>query len=246
MAEELGYNVVFCSGNDDYDVKLKYVDYFSQGRVDGMIVYSSHMKDLFYEKVEKASNFVIVEGDVPGKVFNKVQVNNFRGAYQAANYLIKLGYKKIVHFTGDMDYHCSIERLNGFIKALEEHSMPVENTIIHADFKEDLSYQIMNDLILSRNIPEACFTGADKAAFGILRALSEHGLSAPKNVAVMGFDGDVPDTRSMVFPKLTTMRQPMFEVGREAVRLIVRSIKDPKALPVTTVLNAEFVKGDTC
>jgi len=245
MSEELKYNVVFCSGNDDFDLKLQYVDYFTQGIVDGLIVYNSHKKDLFYKQFKKASNFVVVEGNVPGKMFNKVHVNNSDGAYRAAKYLIDLGHKNIVHFTGDMDYHCSSERMAGFLRALRDNSLPTENAIIYADFKEDLSYNIMSELISKGTVPDACFTGADKAAFGILRAMKEHGLSAPKDMAVIGFDGDVPDTRSMVFPKLTTMRQPLFEVGREAVRLLVRSIEDPTALPVTTVLNSELVIGET-
>ena len=245
MADELKYNVIFASGNDDFDRKLGHVDYFSQGRVDGIIVYSSHKKDLFYKKIKKGLSFVVVEGDVPDEFFNKVQVNNFDGVYRVATYLIGHGYKNIVHFTGNMDYHCSVERLNGFIRALEDNSMPLDNAIIYADFKEELSYRLMKEMISRKKIPDACCTGADKAAFGVLRAMAEHGLSAPKDMAVIGFDGDVADTRSMVFPKLTTMRQPMFEVGREAVRLIVRAINDPGALPVTTILNAGFIKGET-
>ena len=245
MANELKYNVIFASGNDDFDRKLEYVDYFSQGRVDGIIVYSSHKKDLFYKRIKKGSNFVVVEGDVPGEFFNKVQVNNFDALYRVANHLIGLGYKNIVHFTGDMDFHCSVERLNGFIRAMKDNFLPVENAIVYANFKEELAYRKMKEMIINKNIPDACCTGADKAAFGILRAMAEHGLSAPKDMAVIGYDGDVPDTRSMVFPKLSTMRQPMFEVGREAVRLIIRAINDPGALPVTTVLNAEFIRGET-
>jgi len=245
MANELEYNVVFASGNDDFDRKLEYVDYFSQGRVDGIIVYSSHKKDLFYKKIKKGLSFVVVEGDVPDEFFNKVQVNNFDGLYRVATYLIGRGYKNIVHFTGHMDFHCSVERLGGFLRAMKDNSLPVENAIVYADFGEELAYRKMKEMISIKKIPDACCTGADKAAFGVLRAMAEHGLSAPKDMAVVGFDGDVADTRNMVFPKLTTMRQPMFEVGREAVRLIIRAINDPNALPVTTILNAGFIKGET-
>jgi len=245
MSEELKYNVVFCSGNDDYDLKAQYIDYFSQGRVDGIIAYNSNINDIFYEEIKKASTFVIVEGNVPGKIFNKVQVNNFDGAYRATLYLIQQGHRNIVHFTGDMDYHCSIDRMNGFLKAMADHSLPTEDAIIYTDFMEELSYHKMKEIIAKGNIPEACFTGADKTAYGVLRAMIEHELSAPKDMAIVGFDGDVPDTRGILFPELTTMRQPMFEIGREAVRQIVRSIEDPSAPPVTTVLNTEFVAGET-
>jgi len=245
-AEELKYNVIFCNGNNELNHILGYVDYFSQGRVDGIIAHYSRLNDLFYEKIDRASKFVIVEGFVPGKVFNSVQVNNFEGAYRATEYLIGLGHKNIVHFTGNLEFSCAVERKNGFVKAMQDHFLSIENAVIQTDFLEELAYVKMKKMISQNNIPDACFTGADKTAFGILRAMFEHGLSVPGDMAVIGFDGDVPDTRSMVFPKLTTMRQPFYELGQEAVRLLVRSIENPDTPPVTTMLNTELVIGDTC
>ena len=245
-AKNLGYSVIFCNGDNDFDLILDYVDYFSRGRVDGIIAHYSRIGDQFYEKIKKVSKFVIVEGSVPGKVFNSVQVNNFEGAYRATEHLIMLGHKNIVHFTGDMQFCCSVERMNGFVKAMQDHSLPVTDAVIQADFLENIAYEKMKDLIFRNNIPDACFTGADKTAYGVLRAMMENGLSAPEDMAVIGYDGDVPDSRDIIFPKLTTMRQPFYELGQESIRLIVRSIEDPKALPVTTVLNAELVIGETC
>jgi len=247
MAEEMKYSVVFGSGNNDLGLMVDYIDYFSQGRVDGVIAHYTRTteNERFYEIIKRASNYVLVEGDIPGKVINKVQVSSFEGAYRATEHLIKRGCKNIVHFAGEMEWHCSRERANGFLRALKDYSIPTENAIINADFLEDLSYNIMKRMISQNNIPDGCFAAADKTAFGILRAMYEHGLSAPNDMAVIGFDGDVPDTRSMVFPKLTTMRQPFYEVGREAVRLLIRSIEDPTAVPVTTAFNAEFIEGET-
>jgi len=247
MAEEMKYSVVFGSGNNDLDLMVDYIDYFSQGRVDGVIAHYTRTtdQDNFYEIIKRASNYVLVEGDLPGKVINKVQINNFEGAYRATSHLIKRGCKNIVHFAGEMEWQCSRERSGGFLKALEDNSLPTENTLINSDFLEDLSYGITKRMISQNKIPDGIFAAADKTAYGVLRAMHEKGLSAPDDIAVIGFDGDVPDTRSMVFPKLTTMRQPFYEVGREAVRLLIRVIEDPAALPVTTVFNAEFVEGET-
>jgi len=246
MAEDYDYNVVFCSGSNDAKIKLKYIDYFSQGRVDGVIAHGCRSQELFIEIIEKASHYVIVEGDIPGKVFNKVLVNNFEGAYRATSHLIKLGHRDIVHMAGDMEYNVSADRLSGFLRAMQDHSLSVENAVIDSDFSETTAYNIMNDLISRGRLPEACFAAADKSIYGILRALSEHGLSAPKDIALIGFDGDVSDSRDMVFPKLTTMRQPLYEMGKEAVRLLVRSIEDPQAKPIATVFNTELVLGETC
>lgn len=245
-AEELGYSVVFCNGDNELDRISNYVEYFLHGRVDGIIAHYTRLDNKPYEVITRASKFVIVEGSAPGKIFNNVQVNNFDSAYRATKHLIDLGHKNIVHFTGDLDFCCSVERMNGFVKAMQDHSLPLDNAVIHADFFEDVAYEKMKDIISRNKIPDACFTGADKPAFGILRAMHEYNLSAPKDMAIIGFDGDLPDTRSMVFPKLTTVRQPFYELGREAVRLLVRSIEDQNAPPITTTLNAELIIGDTC
>ena len=245
-AEEHGYNILFCNGNSDFEQTLNYLDYFSRGSVDGIITHFTRNGTQLYEKVSKASNFVIMEGYVPGEEFNSVQINGFGGAYRATKHLVELGHKNIVHFTGDLQFTCAAERLDGFLAAMKDSSLPIENAIIFADYLEDLAYEKMNELITANKIPDACFAGADKTAFGILRAMQEHGLSAPKDMAVIGFDGDVPDTRSMVFPKLTTMHQPWYEMGQEAVRLLIRAIENPLASPITTVLNTELIVGETC
>ena len=247
MAEEMEYSVIFGSGNNDLSLMMSYINNFSQGWVDGVIAHYTRNteQDKFYEIIDRASNFVIVEGDIPGKAINKVQINNFEGAYRATEHLIKRGCKNIVHFAGEMQWCCSKERANGFLKAMKDYSLPTDNAVIQVDFLENLSYKTMKQMIADKKVPEGCFAAADKAAYGVLRAMHEHGLSAPNDIAVIGFDGDAPDTRNMVFPKLTTMRQPFYEVGREAVRLLVSSIEDSKALPVTTVFTAEFIQGET-
>jgi len=247
MAEEMKYSVVFGNGGNNLDLIVDYIDYFSQGRVDGVIAHYTRSADHehFYDIINRASHYVLIEGDVPGKIINKVQINNVEGAYRATEHLIKRGCKNIVHFAGEMQWQCSQERADGFLKALKDHKIPTENAIVKVDFLEEKAYKMMKRMISQNKYPDGCFATADKTAFGILRAMHEHGLSAPEDIAVIGFDGDVPDTRSMVFPKLTTMRQPFYEVGREAIRLLVRSIEDPNAIPVTTVFNVEFVKGDT-
>ena len=246
MAEELDYNIIFCSGSNDSNIKGKYIDYYAQGRADGLIAFGSRSPNLFAEIIRKAKHFVIIEGDIPAAVFNKVQVNNFKGAYLATKHLIELGYTDIVHFSGDMDYSVSAERLNGFTAAMNEYSLLKDDSIIYSGFGEEKAYHQMKDLIKKNTIPEACFVGADKAAFGIIRAMTEHDLKAPDDMAIIGFDEDLPDSRDMVFPKLTTMRQPLFEMGKEAVRLLVHSIEDPQAIPATIVFEAEMVVGDTC
>jgi len=249
MSEHLGYNIIFCSGRDNQDVKSRYVDYFLHGRADGLIAFGSRLTDghVYREISEKAKHFVLIEGNIPGYEFNKVRLDNTGGAYRATAYLLERGYRKIWHVTGDLNYSVTLERMNGFLKALCDHNATVtEESIIHADFEEGLAYRRVGDLIRSHKIPDAIFAGADKTAFGVIRALTDNGLRIPDDVAVIGFDGDKPDTYDRVFPKLTTMRQPLYEMGKAGVELLVRSMQDPGRKPEIIVLDPEFIIGETC
>ncbi len=247
--ELLGYNVLFCSGRSNMDIKLKYVDYFAHGRTDGVIAYGSNLVDdqLFRNFVVKTPNFVLIEGDLPNTKINNVLLNNFSGAYRATEHLIKMGYHKIIHLTGDMNYKVSLDRLNGFVKAMRDYSIPIEqDTIVYADFDEDMAHEQMNKRILAGNIPNACFAGADKTAFGAIRAMYEHNLTTPGDIAIIGFDGDEPDSRDILFPQLTTMRQPLYDMGFEGMKLLIHIIENPTAEPQTKMFEPEFIIRDTC
>jgi len=249
MSEQLGYNIIFCSGRDNREVKFRYVDYFLHGRADGLIAFGSRLDDgnVFREIIEKAKHFVLIEGNIPGSEYNKIQTDNMGGAYRATKHLLERGFRKIWHVTGDLRYNVALDRLNGFLKAMCEYNAAVtEDSIIHADFEEGLACQRVGALLREGSMPDAFFAGADKTAFGVIRALTQNGLRVPGDVAVIGFDGDKPDTYDMVFPQLTTMRQPLYEMGKAGVELLIRSIREPGRVPETIVFEPEFVLGETC
>lgn len=249
MGEEMGYNVVFCSGRSRPDIKYRYVDYFMEGRADGIVAFGSRLEDapLVRHLVKRAPHCVLIEGDVPGESFNRVRVNNTGGAYRATRHLIARGYKRICHFTGDMNYNVAHERLEGFLAAMRDAGVPVEDgTVIQSDFEEALACERMTKLIGQGRVPDACFAGADKTAYGVMRALIASGLRVPDDVAVIGFDDEAPDSRDMLFPGLTTMRQPLYEMGQMGIKLLVRSLTTPDVAPQSVVFEPDFVMRESC
>ena len=245
-AEKLGYNVIFCSARGNADIKSNYIDFFSQGRTDGIISYGSYLRD---QNVIGDTNscFVLIEGYVPDVPINNVLVDNYKGAYEATVHLIKAGYKRISHFSGDMNYKVSLDRFNGFINAMHDYSIPISSSdIINADFLEESGYEEMQKIISDGNIPEAIFFGADRTAFGAIKAMYEHGLKTPDDIAIIGFDDDLPKDYDIVYPKLTTLRQPLYKMGVESVNLLVEAINNPKVKPKVTVFEPELIIRDTC
>ena len=247
--EEHGYNILFCSGRRDIDTKMKYVDYFSQGRTDGIIAYGSNRADeeLFRSIAAKSVNCVLIEGNLDDCNVDKIRLNNFHGAYVATEHLIKQGHRNIIHITNDMNYDVSLERLNGFVQAMHDYRIPLgPDSILYGDCFEKAAYQQMKKLLSEGKKPDACFVGADKPAFGVLRAAMEAGLSIPGDLAVIGFDDDTPESRDMVFPGLSTMRQPLYEMGRAGVELLLDAIEHPDREAKTRTFEAELILRDTC
>ena len=125
--------------------------------------------------------------------------------------------------------------------------MPMDaHTVIHADFEEPLACQRMTELIRAGCVPDGCFVGADKTAYGVLRALIDNGLRVPEDVAVIGFDDEEPDSRDKLFPKLTTLRQPLYEMGQAGITLLVHSMRNPDASPQSVVFEPVLILRETC
>jgi len=248
-SEKLGYNIIFCSGRNNIEVKFRYVDYFIHGRTDGMIAFGSRITDgdVFKEMAELTSPFVLIEGYIPDYKFNNIQLDNTGGAYKATKHLLELGYKKIWHVTGDLNHIVSLDRRKGYMMAMQDHNAIIDDdSVICADFQEELAYKRVGELLRDKKIPDAFFAGADKPAYGVIRALYENGLRVPEDVAIIGFDDDKPDSFDMLFPKLTTMRQPLYEMGKASVEMLVHSIEGPKQEPKIVLFEPELIIGQTC
>ena len=248
-AEAHDYNILFCSGRKDMATKLKYVDYLTGGCTDGIIAYGSCFDDeeLFRYVAAKSANSVLIESNLSNCAADKILLDNFHGAYAATEHLIRQGRKNIIHVTCDMNYDVGLERLNGFVQAMHDYRMPLgPDSILYADHFEDIAYRQMQKRLSQGARPDACFAGADKPAFGVLRAAMEAGLSVPGDLAVIGFDDDVSDSKDILFPPLSTMRQPLYEMGQAGVALLIDKINRPDREPAVKSFKAELVLRETC
>jgi DNA-binding LacI/PurR family transcriptional regulator len=246
QSEEAGYNIIFASGSNDPDIKRRYIDFFTQGRVDGIIIYGSSMTDEIVIKELSKQNypFVLIENEIAGFDINNVLVDNFGGAYKATEHLINSGFNDIMHFTGDLNTKkkISMDRLNGYVKAMQDYGKLIKDgMIVISDFNEKSGYVNMKRLLDSGTKPEAVFFGADLTAFGAIRSIYEAGLSVPRDIAVIGFDDDIPESRDIVFPPLSTVRQPMEQMGKTGVQVLTDNIKNSGNSKQKILLNTELV-----
>ncbi len=210
---------------------------------DGLIVTGTHMEDpLIPDLVENEVPFVLVGYHNNPKV-NFIDADNITGAHTAVTHLIRLGYKRIGHITGDLSNYGACGRKEGYINALRDRGRPVEeDIIIEADYTEAGGYDAMVKLI-AQNV-DAVFIASDSMAQGAIRALNAHHIQIPEQVAIVSFDDLPPASRTV--PTLTTIRQPIKRVGEMVVDTLMDILENGLLPARRLVLPTELVIRESC
>ena len=170
-----------------------------------------------------------------------VGATNYQGAYDATSYLIELGHRRIGFVTGNLEMGCAVDRLDGYRAALAAHGLPFDPALEReGDFHQPRGYECGLALLALDDQPTAIFASNDVSAFGVMEAIRDSGRRIAVDVSVVGFD-DIPAADS-VHPTLTTVRQPLFEMGSRATRMLLDLIGNPTLpgeranLPTTLVI----------
>src|SRR5205809_1795692 len=151
-----------------------------------------------------------------------VGTDNTAGAYMAVRHLIKLGHRRIAHIQGPNEYLASHDRYNGYRQALlDEGITPDPELVLEGDFMPPTGRSCAKKLfeLPLEKRPTAIFAATDQMAYGVLSAAEEHGISIPQDIALVGFDDDAPSAH--VRPPLTTIRQPIYEMGKCGMELLL-------------------------
>lgn len=153
-----------------------------------------------------------------------VSPNNRKGAYDAASYLIRLGHENFVYLQGPEGNFDAMERQKGIELALQDAAIPLTHLdVLPGGFMEDSGYAWGKKIALWELLPTAILTASDLSAIGLIRALTEQGVSVPQDVSVFGF-GDFR-LSSYFTPALTTVRLPLIEIGRHAADALVEQYR---------------------
>jgi LacI family transcriptional regulator len=215
-----------------------------KGWLDGILIQSGQIGDQLIDRLVN-SNVPLV---VAGRPFNPEQVSyidvdNVSAAYGAVAHLIRLGYKRIGTITGLINSVVSLDRKEGYLKALVEHGLAVDGSLIaEGDFTETGGYRGMGQLLAAR--PEAVFAASDLMAIGAMRAVREAGLSVPDDIAFVGFD-DLP-LATIPNPPLTTIRQPIYQFGFKSVEILIDLIENGIKPSRRIIMDTELVIRDSC
>lgn len=234
-AHDHGYAVILASSNDMPEREIAAAEMLQSRRVDGVIVTSSRVGALYQERLERLSVPVVLINSLvqpSGQFTFSIRVDNRHGGYLAAYHLIQRGHTRIAYVAAPTGRGDSVERLAGYRDALYEAGIPFDPAlVVEGTGRANGGEQALPRLRSMVDPPTAAFCYNDMTAVGLIHAAREAGLLLPDDLAVVGFD-DVFFAR-YVHPSLTTIAQPIADLGRGAVETVLALLSDevPSSVP---------------
>lgn len=234
VAYREGYKVMIFQSGESYQKEVEIVETLANSRVDGIII--SFSKDTCnYEHIQH-----VMERGIPITLFErvcseiktcKIMTDDFTGAVEIVNHLIKRGRKKIAYIGGPLSLGVCQERLKGYRAAMAENGLKVHPglQIELPEFSYEIAGQSFKKLWELSPKPDAVFCFADILAIGVLHAAQQLKIKVPDEVAIAGFGNDV--TGRYISPSITTMAQPSFEMGELAAEMLLQSISEKSDQP---------------
>ncbi|WP_077490972.1 LacI family DNA-binding transcriptional regulator [Sinomonas mesophila] len=153
-----------------------------------------------------------------------VGATNWAGGKAAAEHLLDLGHRRIAYLGGPEDAECNQARLHGYLSALMSRGVPVEQDwIVHGQFRTEHGVEGLRELLKRKERPTAIFAASDSIAVGVLREARRQGVRVPDELSLVGFDGTAQAEDAV--PALTSVSQPLQEMGRAALRAVLRQAR---------------------
>jgi len=250
LAYASGYTIIVCQSNETADREVLVTRSLGSHRVAGLLVsLSRDTQNLDHFKVLQRRGVPIVFFD---RVSNdieasKVVVDDYKGAFDVVEHLIKSGYKRIAHLAGPKNLSISKFRLKGYMDALQQGNLPFNDSMVVYGGLDDTDGIVGFQKLLNLEIlPDAIFAVNDPVAIGAFVMIKEHGMKIPDDIALAGFSNTY--MTSLLDPPLTTVEQPSYEIGKTAAQLLMAQInsKDEKFVPKFIVLNTHLIiRGST-
>ncbi|PWI18215.1 LacI family transcriptional regulator [Streptomyces sp. Act143] len=206
--------------------RRRLAQYLAAHRVDGVLLVSVHADDPLPDLLSQLEIPAVISGPrSAGETLPSVDSDNYGGARQAVEHLLSRGRHRIAHITGRLDVYGAQRRVDGYRDALRDAGQVADEALIEpGDFTEEGGTRAMAALLSRRPDLDAVFAASDVTAAGARQALREAGRRIPEDVALVGYD-DSAIARHMD-PPLTSVRQPIAEMGRHMINLLLSEIAD--------------------
>ncbi|WP_328752875.1 LacI family transcriptional regulator [Streptomyces sp. NBC_00285] len=237
---DIGMQLMLTLVRSDADRK-RFLEYARGSRVDGVLLLSVHAGDRLPDMLAEARLPTVMLGRRSGDEYvSYVDADNLGGARSAVSHLVSRGRRTIATITGPLDMDAAQCRLRGYQDALALAGLDSEKTLVaEGDFTQDSGHRAMTELLERRPDIDGVLAASDTTAAGALQALRAAGRRVPQDVAVIGFD-DFP-LAQRTEPRLTTVRQPLEEMGRAMIRLLLDDMEEPSVAYRHVILRTALV-----
>jgi LacI family transcriptional regulator len=236
-ALEAGYSLVLCNSDDVLDKEGRYIQVALAEQMAGVIITpASEAQSDLTPLLARGIPVVAVDRRLSRHDVDTVVGDNIRGARLAIEHLLESGCRRIACITGPTQTTTAQERLEGYRQAIAAAGLKVDKSLIMVEnFKEDGGYAGAERLLALDHPPDGLFVANNLMTVGALEAVMDVGVDIPQDLLVVGFD-DIPWAR-LTHPRLTTVHQPTYDMGRDAGRLLAARLRGDAGPARTVVLS---------
>ncbi|MGZ4160437.1 MAG: LacI family DNA-binding transcriptional regulator [Neobacillus sp.] len=234
--------------NEDYNLFVRGIDDYHDfssihgKRFDGIILMSQSEADnaFIYHVLNQKIPMVVLNREVNDKSLISILSNDREGSCQAVNYLIKKGHRDIAIIEGIKGFKSSMERREGYLKALIDHNIPIRNEyIVQGNYDMQSGHKAMEKLLSLNNLPTAVFCSNDDMAIGALNTAFAKGLNVPNDISVIGFD-DIASAR-YTNPSLTTVKRPIEKISKLGAEKILKVVENKETIGEKIFVETELI-----
>lgn len=246
IMNENGYSILLYQSNESFENEKKGIETFLNSRVAGIIASvakETTQHEHFSEIKRRRIPLLFFDRVLEALQVPSVTIDDYKGGFLATEHLIKQGYKRIVHITAMQTIGIFHERLRGYIDALKQYGLPVdESLILYGDFSLDFGRKCIRELYQKNVAFDAVFALEDFTAMGALQQLLAYKVRVPEEVGVIGFANE--SFAALVTPGLSTIDQQTVPMGEAAAELFLKMLRSEDLynnLPKRIVLDPHLI-----
>lgn len=243
LAYELGYSLFLCNTDDDLEKETKYIQSLQQLRIDGIVIAGSFERDRDKEiSLSVNTPLIAIDREIYYKdISSFIKTDSYESSKEMSELLYSSGYRNYYYLGGPLNNSVANERYEGTMAGItNKNDVKFESDFVRFLIEDGYSSVINNDDILEHDV---IICGNDLIAIGVLNALKERGIRVPEDISIVGFD-DI-HLASAFSPRLTTIRQPAYEMGADAIIIIDEIIKGKKPQSTHTLKQSIVIRDTT-
>ncbi|MGN1386597.1 MAG: catabolite control protein A [Bacillus sp. (in: firmicutes)] len=216
------YNIILSNSDENTEKELHLLNTMLGKQVDGLIFMGSNITEDHLVEFKKSPVPIVLAGSIEDSgEMPSVNIDYEQAAYDSVNFFLSNGHTKVALVIGNREESISQKKLAGYKKALDEKNIPFnEEYVVEGDFSYDSGIEAVNRLIELNEKPTAVLVGADEMAVGVVNAIQDKGFKVPNDFEVISFDNT--KLTLMVRPQVTTVVQPLYDIGAVAMRLLTK------------------------